>query len=293
MKKSIIIALAIVLVMSIALVGCGDDGKNGEENGEAAEKIVIGVTPWTSTLIPSHIVNIILTDLGYDVTMQNADAGVVYVGLSKGEINVFMDAWLPDTHADYWNEYGKNIDDVGVSYYDGELGVVVPAYLEDINSINDLIGKEDLFGGRIVGIDEGAGITKTTKEIIEAYGLDYEYVSSSEAAMMAQATRDIGNEKPIVFVGWRPHSMFAMWDLKILEDEQEHFKTSEVHTLASLDLKERAPEAHAFLSNWSIGVDEIEAMILMIDEDTSLDPADVAQEWVDNNQDRINKMLGK
>lgn len=299
MKKSIIITLALVLVMSLALVGCGDDnGENGNGNddgdGAAAEEIVIGVTPWTSTLIPSHIVNILLTDLGYDVTMQNADAGVVYAGLARGDINVFMDSWLPDTHADYWSEYGEDIDDVGVSYYEGELGIVVPSYLEDINSITDLIGKEDMFDGRVVGIDEGAGITKTTKEILEFYeDLDLEYVTSSEAAMMAQATRDIANEDPILFVGWRPHSMFALWDIKILEDEEEFFKTSEVHVLASTDLKDRAPEAHAFLSNWSISVGEIEQMILKIDQDDSLDPAVVAQEWIDNNQDKVNQMLGK
>lgn len=291
MRKSIIITLALVLVMSIALVGCGDNGDNGD--GVATKEIVMGVTPWTSTLLPSHVVNIILTDLGYDVTMSNADAGVVYAGLARGDIDLFLDAWLPHTHADYWAEYGADIDDVAVSYYEGELGLVVPGYLEDINSIEDLIGNEDMFDGRIVGIDSGAGITKTTLEVIEHYGLDLEYITSSEAAMMAQATKDIANEEPILFVGWRPHSMFAMWDIKILEDEANLYKTSEVHTLAATDLKENAPEAYAFLKNWSIGVDEIEEMIFKTEGKDGKDPAVVAQEWVDNNQDRINEMLGK
>ena len=40
------------------------------------------------------------------------------------------------------------------------MGGWCPTYMTDINSIEDLIGKEDLFEGKVYGIDEGAGITK-------------------------------------------------------------------------------------------------------------------------------------
>ncbi len=292
MRKHLIVLLTIALVFSLGLVGCGNQ-TDKDQTGEKKETIVIGVTPWTSTLVPSHIVNLLLTELGYDVKMQNADAGIVYAGLAKGDINVFMDSWLPDTHEDYMNEYGAKIDDVAVSYYEGELGWVVPTYLEDINSIEDLVGNENLFGGRVVGIDEGAGLTATSRELIEEYGLDYNYVTSSEAAMMAQATKEIANEKPILFVGWRPHSMFAMWDLKILEDSKNMFKTQEVHVLASQDLKDRANSAYQFLSSWSISVAEIEEMILLLDENSRLKPEDVAAEWIENNRAKVDSMLGK
>src|SRR5699024_11089401 len=145
-----------------------------------------------------------------------------------------------------------------LSYPDGELGWVVPDYMDEINSIEDIIGKEEeLFGGKVYGIEEGAGITETSRELIEAYDLDIEYVLSSEGAMLAQAKKSINAEEPVLFVGWRPHTMFVEFDIKILEDPKEVFKTSEVHVLTNNDFAEKAPEAFAFLSNWSMDVDDI------------------------------------
>lgn len=292
MKKLLMFSLIIVLLFSTALIGCSSGEGDKTDKADKPEEIVIGVTPWTSTLIPSHIVNILLSDLGYDVKLQNADAGIVYAGLAKGSINVYMDSWLPDTHKSYMDEYGANIDDIAVSYYDGELGWTVPTYV-DIDTIEEIKGQEDLFDGKLIGIDEGAGMTTTSREMIEKYDLDIDYITSSEAAMLAQATKDIANEKPILFLGWRPHSMFAMWDLKIISDADNTFSTQEVHVLASTDLKERAPEAYALLSNWSIDVGEIEEMILELENNPRIKPEDIAQEWIDNNQDKVNEMLGK
>ncbi len=94
-----------------------------------------------------------------------------------------------------------------------------------------------------------------------------------------------------LFLGWRPHSMFAMWDLKVISDADDTFSTQEVHVLASTDLKERAPEAYALLSNRSISVGDIESMILELEKGGKAE--EIAQEWIDNNQDKVNEMLGK
>jgi glycine betaine/proline transport system substrate-binding protein len=49
-------------------------------------------------------------------------------------------------------------------------------------------------------------------------------------------------------------------------------------------LKDNAPEAYEFLSNWNITLDEVEEMIVKIEE---------GQEWIDSNQDKVNEMIGK
>lgn len=202
-----------------------------------------------------------------------------------------MDAWLPDMHANYMAEFGENIDDTAISYPNGELGWVIPSYVEGIASIEDIKGKEDTFGGEIFGIEEGAGMTTTSREMIDAYGLDLDYVASSEGGMLAQASRLIGQEKPVLFLGWRPHPMFVDYDLKVLKDPKEYFKTSEVHVLTNKDFKEKAPEAYDFLSNWSIDVGDIEKMIVEIDSGRSAE--EVAQEWIDQNQEKVNEMKGQ
>lgn len=298
MKKWWMKGFSVLGMSALLLAGCGGSEEVTENSGAeqpASEQkevtLTLGQTPWTSTVPPTFVAKQLLEELGYKVEIQEADAGVVYTGLSKGDIDIFMDAWLPDMHKNYMEKYGEQIDDTAVSYPDGELGLVVPTYVKDINSVEDIKGKEDLFEGKIYGIEEGAGMTQTSRDMIEAYGLQLEYAASSEAGMLAQAKKLIQDEKPVLFLGWRPHPMFVDFDLKVLKDPKGFFKTSEVHVLTHKGLKEEAPEAYAFLSKWSMPVGDIEAMIVKIDQGAK--PEDVAKEWIENNQDKVKAMLAK
>ncbi|RKD22726.1 glycine/betaine ABC transporter substrate-binding protein [Ammoniphilus oxalaticus] len=284
MKKLFKKGIGVLAIAGLVLAGCGGAGTDDAT-------ITIGETPWTSTVPPTYIAKQILEDMGYEVKVQAAEAGVVYTGLSNGDIDVFMDAWLPDTHKEYMDKYGDKIDITSLSYPDGELGLVVPTYLEDINSVEDLIGKEDLFGNQIIGIDEGAGITETSREVIEGYDLDLDYAVSSESAMLAQAKKSIRTEEPILFVGWRPHTMFIDLDLKILDDPKGFFKTSDVNVVTHKGFAEKAPEAYAFLSKWSIPVDDIERMISEMDEGATKE--EVAKKWIEENEDKVKEMIGQ
>ena len=163
--------------------------------------------------------------------------------------------------------------------------------MKDINSIEDLKGKEDAFEGKIYGIEEGAGITATSRKMIEDYGLELQYAASSKSGMLAQAKKLIQQEKPVIFVGWRPHTMFVDFDLKVLEDPKGHFKTSEVHVLTNKDFAEKAPEAFAFLSKWSMPVSDIEKMIVEMDQGAK--PEDIAKKWIEENSDKVKEMTGK
>jgi len=287
MRRLIKIGFLLVIVFSLILSGCA---QGDEQGGDVT--LTFGVTPWTSTVPPTYVAKTLLEDMGYTVKLQNAEAGVVYAGLANGDIDIFMDAWLPDMHKNYMEKYSGKIDDTAVSYKEGELGWVVPQYMSEINSIDDLKGKEDLFNHKLYGIEEGAGMTMTSREMIEAYDLDLEYVASGETAMLAQAKREIDAGNPVLFLGWRPHSMFAKWDLKVLPGSKGYFKTSEVHVITTAGLKDRAPEAYEFLKNWSMPVKDIEQMILEMDTNDA-DPTELAKEWIANNQDKVNAMLGK
>jgi glycine betaine/proline transport system substrate-binding protein len=284
-KLSLKLCIVFIFVTGI-FTGCST-----ATSGSNDKTITFGVTPWSSTVPPTKVARLILEDMGYKVEEISADAGGVFTGLSRGDLDVFMDSWLPDMHRNYMESFGANIDDTAVSYPDGELGWVIPAYVEGVNSIEDLKGKEDLFDGKVYGIEEGAGMTMTSREMIEAYGLDLEYVASSEGGMLAQASRLIQNGQPVIFLGWRPHPMFVSYDLKVLADTKGFFKTSQVHVLTNKGLKDRLPEAYEFLNNWSIDVGDIEKMIVAIED--GKDPEEVAQEWIDQNRDKVDVMMGK
>jgi glycine betaine/proline transport system substrate-binding protein len=298
MKKITLSLLSMVCSVGFILSGCGSSAPSSSANGASADAagqssktITIGVTPWTSTVPPTYVAKNLLEKMGYQVKLQNADAGVVYAGLSKGDIDVFMDAWLPDMHKNYMNKYGQNIDDVAVSYPNGELGWVVPSYVKGINSMADLKGKESLFDGKVYGIEEGAGMTMTSKKMIQAYGLNLQYQASSEAGMLSQAKKLIVQKKPVLFLGWRPHTMFAQWDLKILKDPKGFFKTSEVHVLTHKGFDKKAPDAYNFLKRWKMPVKDIESMILKIQNGAK--PEDVAKQWIAEHPEQVKQMTEK
>ncbi|MDR3599075.1 MAG: hypothetical protein P4L49_01085 [Desulfosporosinus sp.] len=51
----------------------------------------------------------------------------LFVGLNKGDLGVFMDAWLPITHKTYWEKYKDNLDDYGTwDKSDAKIVLVVP-----------------------------------------------------------------------------------------------------------------------------------------------------------------------
>lgn len=288
MKKTLI--TFVVILLSLVMYGCSSsDGAEGEGDGEKP-KLTLGVTNWTSTVPSTKIVHKILEDMGYEIDEIEAEPGSVYTGMSSGDIDIFMDSWYPNQEQ-YIDRYSDSIESISTSYSDADSGMVVPEYMEDINDVADLKGKEDLIDNEMFAIGEGDPAMDNMEKMIDGYGLDIEMTNSSEAAMLAAAEGKMEDQEPVLFYGWRPHTMFNEHDLKILtnEDAEEGlFDGSEIHVIANNELEDKAPEAYEFLSDWSISLDDMEEMIAEIDDGE--DPDDVTEEWIDNHQDEIEEM---
>ncbi len=288
MKRLPILVLILLLSLTI-LVGCSSPVK---DNTQEEKKVIFGVTTWSSTMAPTAIAKMILEEAGYEVETVLLDQPIIFQGLADQQVDFFMDAWLPYTEAELWAKYDEDLVKVATSYADAPLGLVVPAYVEE-NSVEELKNNAEKYNNEIITIDQGAGIVSLTEELIKEYELDeYELIYSSETAMLADATAKINKEEPVIFTGWRPHSMFAMYDLKFLEDSKEIFKYDNVYVLSYQGIEEAHPEAYNIMSQWSIDVGDLEKMMLQNSEDET--PfEDTAKEWIDTNRDQVNKMLGK
>ncbi|GGJ82200.1 glycine/betaine ABC transporter [Lentibacillus kapialis] len=288
------IIIVVTLLLSITMYGCvsSSDGSNDTgDNKEEKPTLTFGKTPWTSTVPPTKIAKKVLEDMGYKVKEKQANLGVVFAGLSNGDVNIFMDYWEPQ-HKHYLEENSDSVKIVSTSYKDADWGLAVPKYMKNVNDVGDLKGKEDTVNNEALAIAESDPAVKDIPKAIDKYDLDMKMVNSSEAAMLAAAKERIDKKKPVVLFGWRPHSMFNQLDIKLLTNNKAPnlFSSSTVHVVAHKGLKEKAPDAYKFLSNWSISIQDIEDMITKIDKGKN--PEDVAQTWIDNNQDKINKMKG-
>lgn len=290
--KRLFISILVVLLSLSVLVGCSSPADNTDNTAKEEKKVTFGITTWSSTLAPTAIAKMILEEGGYEVETVLLDQPIIFQGLSNKQVDFFMDAWLPYTEAALWDKHGDELEKVALSYANAPLGWVVPTYVEE-NSIEELNANAEKYNNELITMDPGAGIVTLSKEVIEVYDLDkIDLVTSSEVAMLTAAANKMSRKEPVVFTGWRPHSMFAMYDLKFLEDPKEVFKYDDIYVLSYKGIQEAHPEAYSIMSQWSIEVSDLEVMMLENSEnETPFE--DTAKEWIKNNRAQVDKMLGK
>ncbi|MBR1368626.1 glycine/betaine ABC transporter [Methanocalculus chunghsingensis] len=277
--------IGLILFSAVLVTGCVD-----ETPAEPAKEITIGLVTWDCAIASSHVLGEVLEEAGYDVTIMGVDAGPLYAGLARGDIDVTTTAWLPFTHATYWEEYGDDLDYVNENIKgEARIGLVVPAYVT-IDSIEEMNGVVENFDGKIIGIDPGAGIMTATENAIEEYDLDYELVASSGAGMAAELRSAINSEEWVVVTGWAPHWKFGRWDLKFLDDPKGVYGDAEdVVTIARLGLKEDQPEAYAIIERFEWTGDDIAEVMTAIED--GVPDKEAAQAWIAANPDKVNYWL--
>jgi len=310
-KRTRFFSLVLLAVVALVLAACGgsDDGDGdvdtGDTNDEATgdselllelgqENLSIPYVAWARETISTHMLAAILEDVGYNVEVKQVEAGPMFTGVAEGTEDFHTSAWLPATHANYWEEYGDDLVKVTEVLDKAPLALTVPSYVEDINSIEDLKDNTE-FGEsvnwEIIGIDPGAGIMQNTQTVLEDYGLDnWSVVESSEAAMLTTLREKIQNEEPIVVPLWKPHWIFGVEDLKMLEDPQEIYggEGDQIYTVARKGLDEDAPAAYKVLENYVETYELVEELMPLV-HDEGQDPADVAKQYLEDNPDMLEK----
>lgn len=237
----------------------------------AAEKqpIRIGWAAWSDAEVVTKLAAEILeTRLNQPVELVLLDIGIQYQGLTNGDIDAMLMAWLPLTHKPYIDKVGDQMVNLGPLYTRARLGWAVPDYIpkDQLNSIEDLKQRKvsRKLSQQIHGIDPGAGLMQASEQAIKDYGLDrYRLISSSGAGMTAALSRAIKQKKWIVVTGWSPHWMFARWKLRYLQDPKGSLGGRErIHALVRNDFYQDFPvEVTEFLSRMFIPLEELEAIM--------------------------------
>lgn len=257
-----------------------------------SQTIELGYVLWDSEIASTHVVAAVLMDeLGYDVNLTSVDAGPMWTGLAQGDFNAIVAAWLPATHEAYWSQYGSDLVDLGPNLEGADIGWAVPTYVA-VDSIADLNANVDLFAGQVVGIDPGAGLMAASDRALEVYDLDFELLDGSDSAMTAALDRAVQRGEPIIVTSWRPHWMWAAYDMKYLEDPQGVFGAAEtINTIVNAQWAETAPEdVLAFLDNFNWTGEQMGAVMLAITQE-GLEPFVAARAWIADNRDVVEGWL--
>jgi len=261
--------------------------------GQAQEKkINIGWTAWSDAEAVTKLAQKLLQDrLGYKVELTLADIGIQYQGVASGKLDGMLMSWQPITHQAYLEKVGKDIDDLGPMYTRAKLGWVVPTYVpeDQVKTIEDL-KKPDVqkqLGGKIQGIDPGAGLMQASEKAIKEYNLDgYQLISASDAAMLAAVERATSRKEWIVATSWSPHWMFAKWDLRYLEDPKGVLGGLEsVNKIVRKGFYQDHPEVYEFFNRMVLPIGDVEKIMAEAQE-TSYEQA--IDKYIKENEARVN-----
>jgi glycine betaine/proline transport system substrate-binding protein len=262
---------------------------------DEAKAVKLGWAAWSDAEFVTKLAAKLIEDkLGDKVELVQTDVAPLYQGVSRGDLDAMMMAWLPQTHADYFKRVEDKVETLGTVYDGAKLGWVVPAYIPEdaIGSIEDL-KKDDVkskLAATVQGIDPGAGLTRLSEEAIKEYGLDYKLQISSEAGMLTTVDRAIRTEGWFVATSWSPHWMFGKYNLRYIDDPKGALGAAEhVDVLARKGFKEDNPEVAAFLSRMKLPLDDLEAAMFNAQETSYeqavdkyiVDHPDQVKSWID------------
>ncbi|HSH20983.1 MAG TPA: glycine betaine ABC transporter substrate-binding protein [Draconibacterium sp.] len=279
LRNLTILLSAAILTLSVS--SCSNSGAK-KENSEAKKEVSIFYPNWAEGIAFSYLAKAALEENGFEVELTNLEPGLIYGELSKDNSkgDVFLDAWLPNTHKEYWADYGDKLVKLGESFSEGTTGLVVPAYVT-INSIEELNVNKEKFDSEIIGIGSGAGIHANTLKAIDEYDLDFEQITSSGPAMAASLEKAIKKEEWIVVTGWKPHFKWAKNDLKYLDDPNSVYPKDACTIISRRGFEEDLPVAATFFKNFNLNEEQLYGLMSAIKE--SGEEAG-AQEWYKANK---------
>lgn len=281
--KSFRIIMALLALISLLTLAAGT--ASAQNNS-----VRMAYVEWDDATASTFVAKAALEELGYDVEILSVAAAAMWQAVGTGNVDAMVAAWLPMTHEDYFAQVKDNVHDLGPIATGARLGWVVPNYVT-IDSIAELNDHADRFGGRVIGIDPGAGLMRLSEEVMQAYELtDMELVEGSDATMTAALSNAVNREEWIVVTGWSPHWKFGVWDLKYLEDPKGTLGGEEqIHAIARAGLEEDMPEVFAFLSNFAWENSDQLQMVMAWNQEPGSDPLENARRFLRENPEVLER----
>ena len=277
--------IAVLAAFSLIAAACGDDGP------EAEGTVNLAFEEFLDTEVANALADTVLTDLGYAVEWTSLDIGLIYQSIVDEDLDVYVGGWLPTGQADYWNVHGQDLERLGPLHNEALLGACVPQTETDVNSWQDLQDPAvaERFDNVIVGHFAGSATMLRTDDAIQNYGLDFDLLESSVAAMMAEVTPKLDAGEPVAWVCWYPMWWWARWDIKFLEDPLGAYPEADgAYNIVRQGFKDEPGKeaAYCYFNNVRLSADEQSELMRQVGEE-GRDSAEVLREWVDANQDRV------
>lgn len=273
---------------ALFLAACEEESVSSRsETLVEGEEIELASGPWDTEIASTNVIASVLEDVGYDVTITQLDAGVIWNAIANNEIDGQVGAWMPQTSAPLVEEFGDRVVDLGPNLEGAGIGLAVPTYMEDINSIADLTDEAEQV---ITGIEPGSSVVGATQEAIDMYDNlnGWTVDTSSTGAMTTVLGTAYENQEEIIITAWSPHWKFLQYDLKYLEDPEGAYGDDEnIHSQVRVGFEDEHPIAYSILDNFQWETEDIESVMLDIQEGADAEQA--SEDFVENNPELVSE----
>lgn len=214
---------------------------------------------WSDIASTTAATRIVLEAAGFETTSKIVSVPIAFQSLSTGDIDVFLGDWEPSMKS-YTEEMlaeGKIVD-LRVNLTGAKYTLAVPEYVAEggLTDFSDIASFKEKLDGKIYGIEPGNDGNMLIQRMIkeDAFGLEgFDLIESSEAGMLSQLRAMSQNEEWIVFLGWEPHPMNTVFDIRYLTGGDDYFGpdfgAATVHTTVRPGYTEENPNLGRFFKN--------------------------------------------
>jgi glycine betaine/proline transport system substrate-binding protein len=292
--RLLIVTLGAILVLS-SFAGCTSEATKGT--------VTLGEGDWDSMAVQTRVAGFILENgYDYEVTYELGGTIPLAAALTRGDIDVIIEAWAESTPEAYADGFASGaIVELGVDFEDSLQGWFVPTYMIEDGllpegiSVADMPDYWELFKdpedpskGRFYNCIPGWVCEETNTMKFDAYGLNDTYnlfPSGSGAALVASMAAAYEKSESWFGYYWAPTYALGKYDMTKLEEpafEQEIWDSTRgcayprdrVTTLATADFKDREPVLAELFATWEVTADILnKAIAYMTDNEASYDEA--------------------
>jgi glycine betaine/proline transport system substrate-binding protein len=246
---------------------------------------------WTGVTVKTDLGRNILNSLGYKATSINLSVPIVYKALDLGDVDIFLGNWMPSMAgiANDFFEKGTIIKYVA-NMPGAKYTLAAPSHVVDggLKDFADLAKYGDKLDYKIYGIEPGNDGNLIIQSMIDKnmFGLgDFKLVATSEPIMLSEVKTLSKEGKWAVFLGWSPHYMNQIIDMKYLtgstaETFGENDGTATVYTNIRKGFEQEHPNVAHFLKNFIFPISMINEISLMLQNDKQLTHAEAGLAYV-------------
>lgn len=262
----------------------------------AAGYVSLGHVDLSFYEVTASLVQQVVERMGYNVGVKKGSHAEVYPLLGKGEVDLFVAAWLPNAHAGYWEEYKDSTVKVVALYDEAKLFWAVPDYIpaSEVAGVADL-RKADVSAKmqkEVRGPGADSGLMIGSKKIFAEYGLEesgYKLMPGKAPEWIASFNDNVAAKRWFVMPLWQPQYLNKANKLRILDEPKKLLGESDTAWLiAHKDFRSKVDaKTWKALQRMSLSVRAVTEMDYLVNVQ-KMSPRDAARNWMGSHADTVN-----